>query len=195
MKKEPLIHKPISTIILGPTSHWIAAARALESAREDCLFDDPWAALLAGAKGTARLANRSPDSLAPRVLRIRFFDDLLKRITRENAIQQVVLMAAGLDTRSFQLPWPYGTSLFELVPPLILQEKEQILNSVNAQPTCARHVIKVDLTFPWKKPLCLVGFDPERHSVWLLESFLFNIPNGSITQILSEVNDLPSPGS
>ena len=65
------------------------------------------------------------------VLRIRLFDDFLKCITRENARQQMVLLAAGIDTRSFQLPWPYGTNLFELDQPSVLQEKEKILNSVN----------------------------------------------------------------
>ena len=58
---------------VGSTACWTAAARAYESAREDHLFDDPWAAALAGTEGSAWVANRPPDSLVPMVLRIRFF--------------------------------------------------------------------------------------------------------------------------
>src|SRR2546429_3150130 len=40
---------------LASTACWIAAVRAHESEREDRLFDDPWAALLAGQAGQAWL--------------------------------------------------------------------------------------------------------------------------------------------
>jgi methyltransferase (TIGR00027 family) len=190
-----MIEKSTSNNPLSSTARWTAAARALESARGDRLFYDPWATALAGAEGAAWAANRSPDSLAPMVLRIRFFDDFLQRITRENVVRQVVLMAAGLDTRAFRLSWPVGTSLFELDQPAVLQEKEQILRSAGAQPTCTRHIIEADLTHPWKEPLIKAGFDPERSSVWLLEGFLFYLPKNSITQILDEANALSAPGS
>ena len=136
---------------LGSTAHWTAAARAHESARDDRLFDDPWAAALAGKEGLAWVAGRQPDSLAPMVLRIRFFDDFLERVTRQNAIRQVVLMAAGLDTRAFRLPWPAGTNVFEIDQPGGLEEKDRLLHSVGVQPTCTRHIIQADLTSAWKE--------------------------------------------
>ena len=37
----------------GTTSLWTAAIRALESERPNRLFDDPWAATLAGLEGFA----------------------------------------------------------------------------------------------------------------------------------------------
>jgi O-methyltransferase involved in polyketide biosynthesis len=36
---------------LEATARWTAAVRALETARQDHLFDDPWAAELAGPEG------------------------------------------------------------------------------------------------------------------------------------------------
>jgi len=99
---------------LGSTARWTAAARAYESEREDHLFEDPWASKLAGIEGAAWAATRTPDSLAPMILRIRYFDDFLQRVTREDAIHQVVLMAAGYDTRAYRLTWPAGTIVFEL---------------------------------------------------------------------------------
>ncbi|MGB8212195.1 MAG: SAM-dependent methyltransferase [Anaerolineales bacterium] len=190
-----MLEKPSTNITLGSTARWTAAARAIETAREDHLFDDPWAAALAGADGTVWAANRSPDSLAPMVLRIRFFDDFLQRITKKNAVRQVVLMAAGLDTRAFRLDWPDGTQIFELDQPGVLQEKEQILHSAGAKPACTRHAIQVDLTGPWKELLFKAGLEPEKPAIWLLEGFLFYIPNESITRLLNEINSLSAPGS
>ena len=43
-----MIADPISL-----TARWTAAARAVESAREDCLFRDPYAEVLAGPEGFA----------------------------------------------------------------------------------------------------------------------------------------------
>jgi methyltransferase (TIGR00027 family) len=180
---------------LGSTARWTAAARAHESEREDRLFDDPWASALAGAEGAAWATNRSPDSLAPMVLRTRYFDDFLQRVTRENSIRQVVLMAAGLDTRAYRLAWPTETNLFELDQPEVLQEKEQTLRLAGAKTNCARKTIEVDLTGPWKEALIKAGYETGQPSVWLLEGFLFYIPTESITHLLDEVSDLSAPGS
>jgi methyltransferase (TIGR00027 family) len=190
-----MIEKPTYKVMLGSTARWTTAARALESAREDRLFDDPWASTLAGAEGAAWAANRSPESLAPIVLRIRYFDDFLQRITWDNGLRQVVLMAAGLDTRAYRLAWPAETNVFELDQPGILQEKEQILRSADAKPACKREIIGVDLTGSWKEALGKAGFEPGQPSAWLLEGFLFYISNETITHLLDEVTSLSATGS
>ena len=94
---------PVHTLV--STACWTASVRAMERVRADRLFDDPWAAALAGAEGAAWLARRSANSVVPIIVRTRFFDDFLQRITHQHAIRQVVLLAAGLDTRAFRLPW------------------------------------------------------------------------------------------
>lgn len=180
---------------LGSTSRWTAAARAYESEREDRLFNDPWAARLAGIDGSVWAANRPPDSLAPMILRIRYFDDFLQRVTREESIKQVILMAAGLDTRAYRLAWPAGTNVFELDQPAFLQEKEQILHSADARTKCARDALGADLTGPWKEALIEAGFESSSPSVWLLEGFLFYISTESISHLLDEMNSLSAEGS
>lgn len=187
---------------LGATAHWTASVRALESEREDRLFSDPWAAALAGPEGQAWITSRTPDSVLPIVLRTRYFDDFLQRITREHSIRQVVLLAAGLDTRAFRLPWPAQTHLFELDQPAVLAYKEQVLQAAGAQPGCARTAIPADLTQPWQQSLVAgfdtaqpKGFNPAQPSGWLLEGFLFYLPNESLTRILTEVSALAAPGS
>ncbi len=181
--------------LLGATARWTAAVRAKESAREDRLFYDPWAAALAGKEGEAWIKARSEDSVVPIALRTRFFDDALQHMALQDAIRQVVLMAAGLDTRAFRLSWPAGTRLFELDQPPVLKYKEQILRSAGAQPACERQMVEVDLTAPWQERLIQAGFDPGRSSGWLLEGFLFYLPGESLTRILDEATDLAAPGS
>lgn len=72
---------------LASTAHWTAAVRAREHARGDRLFDDPWAAALAGQAGADWIAQRPEDSTVPIVLRTRYFDDFLARITQEAGIR------------------------------------------------------------------------------------------------------------
>ena len=130
--------------LLGSTARWTAEVRAIESLRKDRLFYDPWAALLAG-KAEENWSEHSIDqetSAIAILLRTRFFDDFLLRITTEYQIHQVVLMAAGLDTRAFRLAWPQQTRLFELDQPQVLEYKEQVLASAGAIPTCERKIIK-----------------------------------------------------
>lgn len=186
---------PIPDINLASTARWTASVRALESARPDRLFDDPWASALAGEEGRRWLAQRSPDSILPIILRTRYFDDFLQRITHENALRQVVLLAAGLDMRAFRLSWPAGTCLFELDQLEVLNAKESLLQSVSASAACDRRVIPVDLTGPWQEQLVQSGFNPGRSSGWLLEGFLFYLPSESIIRLLDELNPLAASGS
>lgn len=93
---------------IAATSRWMAAARARESERANRLFDDPLAAALAGPKGFAWLdgMKSAAGSGGPEVylvIRTRFFDEFLLDACRNSGVRQVVLVAAGLDTRAFRL--------------------------------------------------------------------------------------------
>jgi methyltransferase (TIGR00027 family) len=180
---------------LAATAHWAAAVRAMESAREDPLFSDPWAAALAGPEGTAWIQRRSPDSVIPMILRTRFFDDFLLLIAREHTIRQVVLMAAGLDTRAFRLGWPAHTRLFELDQPDMLSYKERVLHAVGARPTCERTAVACDLTGPWAQALTAPCFNPHQPSEWLLEGFLFYLTSQDLARLLDRTLHLAAPGS
>ena len=182
--------------LLASTARWTAAVRAKESLREDRLFNDPWATTLAGKEGEEWAAHRAGDlGVSTMTVRTRFFDDFLQHVTGEHAIRQIVLMAAGLDTRAFRLSWPEQTRLFELDQPQVLTYKEQVLSSAGAQPTCERQTIEVDLTGPWTEVLIKTGFNSQQPSGWLLEGFLFYLPNESVTHILDEVTSLAASGS
>jgi methyltransferase (TIGR00027 family) len=110
-------------------------------------------------------------------------------------VRQVVLLAAGLDTRAFRLAWPVGTRLFEIDRPEVLVEKERVIRADGARPACERRVIGADLTQPWGQLLVDSGFRRGQPSCWLAEGFLFYVPNDTITGILDQVDGLAAPGS
>jgi len=205
---EDMPDKPSASDLLGLTAWWAAHARAKESRRADRLFndhwaaalagtgcDDLWAAALAGTESKEWVEQWSNDDGVSTIVRTRFFDDFLQRVTDQDAIRQVVLMAAGLDTRAFRLNWPAQTHLFELDQPRVLKHKGEVLAAAAAQPTCERQTVAVDLTGPWREMLLKTGFNPQQPSLWLLEGLLVYLPNDNIARLLDEIASLSTPGS
>lgn len=181
------------------TACWIAAVRARESERADRLFHDPWAAGLAGEEGPAwrqRTTGGKEENEVGLAIRTRFFDDFLLEVTREHAVPQVVIAAAGMDTRAFRLPWPPQTHLFELDLPPIFVRKEPLLRTAGAVPTCQRHVVPVDLSdASWVEAVQQAGFDPGQRVVWLLEGLLFYLPAEVVTSLFERITALSVLGS
>lgn len=181
------------------TACWIAAVRARESEHADGLFHDPWAALLAGEEGPAwrqRATGGKEENEVGLAIRTRFFDDFLLDVTSEHAVRQVVIAAAGMDTRAFRLSWPPQTHLFELDLPQIFVRKEPLLSNAGAIPTCQRHVVPVDLSAAsWVDALQQAGFDPGQRVVWLLEGLLFYLPAEVVTALFERITALSVPGS
>jgi methyltransferase (TIGR00027 family) len=186
---------------IAPTSRWMAAARARESERADRLFDDPLAAALAGPDGVAWLermefaAQSDSPGLYP-VIRTRFFDDFLLDACRRLGVRQVVLAAAGLDTRAFRLNWPPQVCLYEMDLPEVLDAKEEVIEAAGAKASCERRTIRVDLSQEtWPEALLAVGYQPERPSVWLIEGLLFYLTRAAVHGLLGKVGALTVTGS
>jgi methyltransferase (TIGR00027 family) len=129
------------------------------------------------------------------VLRTRYFDDFLQRVVAETGVRQIVLVAAGLDTRAYRLRWPEQTRLFELDQPAVLAYKAQVLGAAGAKPTCERQPVGVDLTTCWEAALTAAGFDPQQPSGWLLEGFLFYLSPEDLTCVLERAMNLAATGS
>jgi len=183
------------TSSLEATACWTAAVRAAETSRDDRLFEDPWAATLAGPEGAAWLAARPPGSTLPIAIRTRFFDDWLHDVAIEAGIRQVVLLAAGLDTRAYRLPWAAATTVFELDRPAVLAGKRDTLAAAGAVPACDLRQVAADLSGDWGGALVGAGLDPAGRTAWLLEGLLFYLPREVIDRILDGVTRLADPGS
>ena len=191
------------------TARLTAAARARESARPDRLFDDPWAAALAGAEGVAFLkqmeeAGRVPGTPGPSenpyfAIRTRLLDDFLTgAVTAPQAdqpVRQVVILAAGLDTRAFRLPWSEGTRVYELDHPDVLAAKQATMDAAGAVPRCQRRTIGVDLAKPWAAPLEAAGYRRAQPSAWLVEGLFPYLDEAGVDGVLTTCTELAAPGA
>ncbi|MEO3809883.1 SAM-dependent methyltransferase [Sphaerisporangium sp. B11E5] len=187
------------------TSLVTAALRAAETRRPDRLYDDPYAEHLAGEDGPALAAEVSAfyrhSSGVPRItafnaIRTRFFDDRLLARTRAGA-GQVVICAAGMDTRAYRLGWPPGVRVFEVDYPEVLAAKEHVLARLGAAPRCAgHHLVGADLAEPgWGDRLLAAGYDPGGPSAWILEGLLYYLDEVDVRALLRRVRALTAPGA
>ncbi|MBV9730834.1 MAG: SAM-dependent methyltransferase [Pseudonocardiales bacterium] len=191
---------------VGLTAVGVAAARAAESRRSDRLFNDPFATDFMTAAGAAlpftdHYPPAIPDngdlwswfaSYAP--IRTRFFDDYCRDACAAGC-RQVVIPAAGLDTRAFRLPWPAGVHLFELDTPEVLTFKEKVLAERDATPACQRVAISTDLRQEWPAAVVQAGFHPGEPTAWLAEGLLMYLTQDERDQLLDRIGQLSAPGS
>jgi methyltransferase (TIGR00027 family) len=179
----------------------VARVRAHESTRPDGLFVDPYAAAFAAAASPPDRSGESRERAAVRralafqvVVRTRFFDDYLLDACAHGC-RQVVLLAAGLDTRAFRLDWPAGVRLFELDLPDVQRFKAAVLATGAAAPRCERTVLSGDLRDDWSTTLVAAGFEPNVATAWLAEGLLVYLTADDAAHVLTEVGTVSAPGS
>lgn len=177
------------------SSQYMAAVRALETERPDRLFEDPYAARLAGADAMAEIKSKLKDyddrGMPIVAVRTRFFDDFMQ--SRASELSQIVILAAGMDTRAFRLPWPPETQIYEIDRPEVLEKKEPILKNTPAR--CQRYAIATDLGQPWSSKLLASGFQAENPTLWLLEGLLYYLSETAVNQLIETISQLSANGS
>lgn len=196
------------TTSVGATALFVAAARALEAQKPDPLASDPYAGVFCRAVGgewadvvDGKLPDhqlRTSDFGAHFVnfqgARTRYFDNYFRRAA-EAGVRQIVLLAAGLDSRAYRLAWPAGTTIFELDRPQVLDFKREVLTRHGAKPNAERREVAVDLRDDWPQALRDNGFDAAKPSAWLVEGLIFYLPADAQQQLFSGIDALAGPGS
>ena len=195
---------------VGATALGVAAARAAETARPDPLIRDPFAHLLVSAAGPvwAELAagtsapygddyrGRRLDQMARsyQAVRTHYFDGYFGAAASAG-IRQVVILAAGLDSRAYRLDWPSGTTVFEIDQPKVLAYKAATLDAHGAVPAATRHAVAVDLRDDWPAALIDAGFQPRHATAWLAEGLLPYLPAEAQDRLFEMVTALSAAGS
>ncbi|MDH6131215.1 methyltransferase (TIGR00027 family) [Kitasatospora sp. MAA4] len=178
------------------TAQWMAAARAQESERDDALFVDPLARELAAPRGFELIERYAGGGLLPFIsIRTRFLDDAIREILAESGIQQVVLIAAGMDTRAFRLDWPQGTEVYEVDHALLIAEKRRRLDALGAEARTDRREVSADLTQDWLPALEAAGFDRDRPTLWVAEALTFFLTEEQAAGLLRLLASASAPGS
>jgi methyltransferase (TIGR00027 family) len=197
---------------VGATALSVAAARAVETATADPLIRDEFAYLLVSSAGRswARLASpglewigddehgRRTHRLACdyQAVRTHFFDSYFADATGTAAgIRQVVILAAGLDSRAYRLDWPAGTTVYEIDQPQVVEYKTATLDTAGAAPKATRRTVPVDLRDDWPAALTAAGFDRAQPTAWLAEGLLPYLPAEAQDRLFEMLTELSAPGS
>jgi methyltransferase (TIGR00027 family) len=198
---------------VGATALGVAAARAAETESEDPLINDPFARVFLDAAGDgmwsvyadpalrAKLVETEPDVQSRLQLmvdfmatRTAFFDEFFLGAS-DAGVRQVVILASGLDARSWRLPWPDGTVVYELDQPKVLDFKGTTLREHGASPTARLVNIAIDLRQDWPKALQEAGFDPSAPSAWSAEGLVRYLPAQAQDLLFERIVSLSAPGS
>ena len=199
---------------VGATATLVATGRAIASTHEHGLIDDPFAAPLVRAVGIeaftkmvdgeldlAVLDAVAPDAAAraranidEMAVRTRFFDDYFTAAA-ERGIRQAVILASGLDSRAYRLPWPDGTVVYEIDQPDVIEFKTRTLAGLGAEPTAQRRTVSIDLREDWPAALRAAGFDPSLATAWLAEGLLIYLPPEAQDKLFDTIHELSAPGS
>jgi methyltransferase (TIGR00027 family) len=179
---------------VGTTALGIAAARAAETAGDNPIIQDPFARVFVEAAGmpmctitasptlSAQFTAGSP-ALQAKVralvdftaVRTAFFDEFFLDAAHAG-VRQIVILAAGLDARAWRLPWPDGTTVYELDQPKVLEFKSATLQQHGALPRSNLVNVAVDLRKDWPTALREAGFDASQPTAWSAEGLLHYLP-------------------
>ena len=193
---------------VGATATGVAASRALASKQPNPLINDPYADALVKAVGLEHLnkfadgdLEYGDDPLVTRqqmceqiAVRTRYFDDFFIGALSAG-IRQAVILASGLDTRAYRLPWPREAVVFEIDQPQVIEFKTRVLEGLGAGPAANRRTVPIDLRDDWPTALRDSGFDSGIPTAWIAEGLLIYLPPDAQDRLFDNITALSAPGS
>ncbi len=199
------------TSSVGATATAVAAGRALATKDPRRLVDDPFADPLVRAVGieffiklidgdvdTSAFGELAPERMQSMIngmgVRAKFFDDYFAAATA-TGIRQAVILASGLDARAYRLPWPSGTTVFEIDQPDVIEFKTGVLAGIGAEPAAQHRTVGIDLREDWPSALRAAGFDPSVPTAWVAEGLLVYLPPEAQDRLFDTITELSAPGS
>ncbi|MBO0885352.1 MAG: class I SAM-dependent methyltransferase [Mycobacterium sp.] len=196
---------------VGATATGVAVGRALASRCADPLINDRFAEPLVRAVGVDFFTRLASGELDPAEVddngewgmqrmrdmmgvRTRFFDDFFIEATNRG-IRQAVILASGLDARAYRLPWPAGTTVYEIDQPAVIEFKTATLAGLGADPTADRRAVAIDLRHDWPTALRGAGLDPTQPTAWSAEGLMPFLPPDAQDALLDNITTLSAVGS
>ena len=193
---------------VGATATMVAAARALATKEPNPLIEDPFAAPLVRAVGIDFFTKLADGEIAltgdtggtatlmttVMAVRTRFFDDFFLDATKAG-VRQAVILASGLDSRPYRLPWPDGSVVYEIDQPKVIDFKTATMADIGATPTAERRTVAIDLRDDWPAALRRSGFDDSRPTAWSAEGLLAYLPPDAQDRLFDNITALSAAGS
>ncbi|KAF4041081.1 Leucine carboxyl methyltransferase domain-containing protein [Phytophthora infestans] len=177
--------------------------RALETARNDRIINDPFAEPLT-QKQQSKIDKflkeiwsevcSFPETLI--AFRTRYLDEALQH--RDPAILQIVILGAGLDSRAYRLESLRGCHVLELDQSgAMFEHKADVMRELHA-PLMAQNVDCIVSNLAeagLEVNLMGHGFNPTMPTFWVMEGLVPYMERSSIVEILKTIDYLSAPGS
>jgi methyltransferase (TIGR00027 family) len=196
---------------VGATATMVAAGRAMASKDPRGLINDPFAEPLVRAVGVdfftkmmdgeldlEAIENASLVRMEAMVdgmaVRTKYFDDYFINATGAG-VRQLVILASGLDSRAYRLPWPAGTVIYEIDQPQVIEFKTTTLAGIGAEPAATRCTVPIDLRQDWPAALKAAGLDTTAPTAWLAEGLLIYLPPDAQDRLFDNITALSVPES
>ena len=135
---------PIENV--SDTARWVAVYRAMETARPDAIFRDPFADRLAGERGREIVGEmkQGRQMAWAMIVRTAVLDEMILDRVARAGVDTVINLAAGLDTRAWRLPLPPTLQWFDVDLPEMTAYKANAMRG--EKPVCRYEAIAADLT-------------------------------------------------
>src|SRR6476646_6130617 len=137
---------PMAIENVSDTARWVAVYRAMETARPDAIFRDPYADRLAGEKGREIVEGmkHGRQMAWAMIVRTAVMDELIMERVKQHGVDTVLNLAAGLDTRAWRLPLPASLRWVDVDLPAMTEYKASLMR--DAKPVCNYEAVAADLT-------------------------------------------------
>jgi methyltransferase (TIGR00027 family) len=178
---------------ISDTARWIAVLRARETARPDALFQDPLAAMVAGAQGEViadmmRVRAKMPEW--PIVMRTIVLDEHILRGVADG-VDMVIDLAAGLDTRPYRLDLPASLIWVDIDLPGVTADKNTLL--AGETPKCRVERLAVDLSDAAVRRACFAELGKRcKKALIIAEGLLVYLTEAQVTGLAEDLAAVPT---
>lgn len=153
---------------VSDTAFWVAHYRAVESQREDALFNDPFAERLTDERGKKIADSIEGVSLYSEfavITRTVIIDRFVYRLIEEG-VDTIINLGAGLDARPYRMDLPADLDWIEVDHPGIVAHKERVLASET--PKCRLTRVAADLADEQQRKTFLENVASESKKVLII---------------------------
>lgn len=178
---------------ISDTARWVAVYRAMESERTDAIFRDPFARQLAGERGEAIVESipRGRAMAWAMIVRTALFDELILDSIKNDGVDMIVNLAAGLDARAWRLPLGPELRWVDVDLPDILTYKTDALR--NEKPSCRYEAVAVDLRDSAARRALFERLGSEaRRALVVTEGLLIYLSSKEVGALATELRAIPT---
>jgi methyltransferase (TIGR00027 family) len=178
---------------ISDTARWVAVYRAMETARPDAIFRDPFADRLAGERGHQILGEMKQGKAYawPMIVRTAVFDEILLDAVQNRGTDLVVNLAAGLDARPWRLPLPPALHWVDVDLPGILHYKTDMLQGET--PRCRYEAVAQDLRdVPARRELFARLGAGARRAIVVSEGLLVYLAPEDVASLATDLHTPPT---